>query len=306
MSVRLLAASRTDVGRVRPSNEDAFLVADDAHLVAVADGMGGHQAGEVASATAITALLDGVHRGATIGDAISGANDAVLARAAEDPSLRGMGTTMTAAVLHGATLVIGHVGDSRAYLLRDGVLVQLTTDHSVIAELVAAGELTEAEAEIDPRRAMITRALGIDPSVEVDVFDVGLVPGDRLLLCSDGLTTMVRDEVIARILVEEHDRERAADTLVAAANDAGGADNITVVVVDVVEVPDADPIANLPAAPAPAAPPEPVEHDAAEGGAAEGDPADTGTAAIDPPEDDPAATASAKPRRRPFWRRRPS
>jgi protein phosphatase len=240
MTVQLLVATRTDVGRVRPGNEDAFLVTDDVRLVAVADGMGGHQAGEVASATAITALLARVEEGDSIADAISRANDAVVTKAAEDVSLRGMGTTLTAGVVDGSSLLIGHVGDSRAYLLRDGALRQLTTDHSVIAELVAAGELTEAEALVDPRRAMITRALGIDASVVVDVLEVELVPGDRLLLCSDGLTTMVRDDGIAEILATETDRERAADALVEAANLAGGADNITVVVADVAEAPVQD------------------------------------------------------------------
>lgn len=232
--VRLLVASRTDVGRVRPGNEDSLLVVDDLALVAVADGMGGHQAGEVASAMAIESLQVGVEQGASIADAITAANTAVVTRAAGDLDLRGMGTTLTAGILDGATLVIGHVGDSRLYLLRDGTLTQVTTDHSVVAELIAAGELTEAEALVDPRRAMITRALGIEPTVQVDVLELGLTPGDRLLLCSDGLTTMVRDPAIAEILASETDRERAASELVEAANLAGGADNITVVVADVV------------------------------------------------------------------------
>jgi serine/threonine protein phosphatase PrpC len=234
MTVRLLVATRSDVGRVRPGNEDAFVVADDLHLIAVADGMGGHQAGEVASEMAIALLLEGAHRGDSIGDAIAGANDAVFAKASEDLSLRGMGTTITAAIVDGDALRIGHVGDSRAYLLRAGALRQLTTDHSVIAELIAAGELTEEQAQVDPRRAMITRALGIDSAVAVDVFTVDLAPGDRLLLCSDGLTTMVSDSAIAEILAEADALDDAADALVDAANAAGGADNITVVVADVV------------------------------------------------------------------------
>jgi protein phosphatase len=238
MSVRLLVASRSDVGRLRSGNEDAFLVIDELQLVAVADGMGGHQGGEVASATAIDALRAGLERGDSIEGAITGANEAVVSQAAADLALRGMGTTMTAGVLHDSALRIGHVGDSRAYLLRAGELRQVTTDHSVIAELIAAGELTEDEALVDPRRAMITRALGIDTTVEVDAFDLALEPGDRLLLCSDGLTTMIRDGAIAEILASEDDRERAADELVNAANIAGGADNITVVIVDVVEIVD--------------------------------------------------------------------
>ncbi len=238
MSVRLLVASRSDVGRLRSGNEDAFLVVDEMQLVAVADGMGGHQAGEVASATAIDSLRTGLERGDSIEDAITGANDAVVSQAAADLALRGMGTTMTAGIVHDSVLRIGHVGDSRAYLLRAGELRQVTIDHSVVAELIAAGELTEDEALVDSRRAMITRALGIDTTVEVDVFDVGLEPGDRFLFCSDGLTTMIRDGAIAEILASEDDRERAADELVNAANIAGGADNITVVIVDVVEIGD--------------------------------------------------------------------
>lgn len=239
-TVRLLVATRTDVGRVRAGNEDAFLAIDDGTLVAVADGMGGHQAGEVASAMAIESLHDGLAQGVPIADAIEAANTAVVTRAARELDLRGMGTTLTAGVLDGSRLVIGHVGDSRCYLLRAGALTQVTTDHSVVAELIAAGELTEAEALVDPRRAMITRALGIDATVQVDVLDLDLEPGDRLLLCSDGLTTMVRDPAIAEILTSEPDRERAAAELVEAANLAGGADNITVLVADVVT--DADPV----------------------------------------------------------------
>ncbi|MFA5882656.1 MAG: Stp1/IreP family PP2C-type Ser/Thr phosphatase [Acidimicrobiia bacterium] len=320
MSVRLRIASRTDVGRVRSGNEDAFLVADDVRLVAVADGMGGHQAGEVASATAITALLDGLQQGESIADAITGANDAVWTKAAEDPALRGMGTTLTAGVIDDTSLVIGHVGDSRAYRLRAGELRQVTTDHSVIAELMAAGELTEAEALVDPRRAMITRALGIDPTVTVDVLTVDLEPGDRLLLCSDGLTTMVRDDRIEDILATEADPGGAADALVAAANAAGGADNITVVVADVVAAddPDATP-PELPVASAPAAPPEAIEDteqvpvvDAdALADADAADPPDEITAesggddvAAETDDEADEAAAGAAPRRR-WWQRRP-
>jgi len=318
MSVRLLVATRTDVGRVRPGNEDAFLVTDDVRLVAVADGMGGHQAGEVASATAITALLDGVQQGESITDAITGANDAVWVMAAGDLSLRGMGTTLTAGVLDGTTLRIGHVGDSRAYLLRAGALRQITTDHSVIAELIAAGELTEAEALVDPRRAMITRALGIDPSVAVDELTVDLEPGDRVLLCTDGLTTMIRDGRIAEILVAEDDRAAVADALVAAANAAGGADNITVVVADVIAEDDADATPpELLVASAPVTRPDPTEItepvpmvDAAALAAADATaPTVAGGGEEDPvagepgneADDEPAAGAA--PRRR-WWQRR--
>jgi len=329
MSVRLLVATATDVGRVRPGNEDAFLVTDDVRLIAVADGMGGHQAGEVASATAISALLDCVNRGDAIGDAITAANEAVLTRAAEDQALRGMGTTMTAGVVADGALRIGHVGDSRAYLLRDGALRQLTTDHSVIAELIAAGELTEAEALVDPRRAMITRALGIDGAIAVDVFSVELAPGDRLLLCSDGLTTMIRDDVIAGLLAGEADRDSAAEALVAAANAAGGADNITVVVADVVvadvvtdgpddgaEVAAAGPSGTpaMPTASAPAAPPDPGPDPdpvavpfADRGPVADPDeepPPDTDAPGTETAADVDAHAEAASPSRR-WWQRRP-
>ena len=242
--MKLLTTALTDVGRVRAVNEDSFVVDDDSGLFAVADGMGGHQAGEVASATAIDALRGGLQDGRLIDEAIVDANTAVVERASGDPALRGMGTTLTAAVLgDDQVLVIGHVGDSRAYLLRDGELGQLTVDHSVVAELIAAGQLTEAEAEIDPRRAMVTRALGIDVDVEVDVITVDLALGDRLLFCSDGLTTMLRDDAIADVLRSEADRSRAAQELVEAANEAGGTDNITVLLVDVVDddAPDSAP-----------------------------------------------------------------
>ncbi len=240
--MKLLTTALTDVGRGRTNNEDSFVVDDDSGLFAVADGMGGHQAGEVASAIAIDALRSGLQDGRPIDEAIVDANTAVVTRASGDPALRGMGTTLTAAVLgDDQVLVIGHVGDSRAYLLRDGELGQLTVDHSVVAELIAAGQLTEAEAEIDPRRAMITRALGIDVDVEVDVIAVDLALGDRLLFCSDGLTTMLRDDAIADVLRSEADRGRAAQELVEAANEAGGADNITVLLIDVVDDDTPDP-----------------------------------------------------------------
>jgi protein phosphatase len=257
--------------------------------------MGGHQAGEVASATAIDALVHGVRDGHPVADAITSANEAVFNKASEDVTMRGMGTTLTAAVLEGDVLVIGHVGDSRAYLLRDGDLRQLTTDHSVIAELIAAGELTESEAELDPRRAMITRSIGIDSDVEVDVFDLDLQPGDRLLLCSDGLTTMVRDEAIASVLHAEPDRERAADALVQAANEAGGADNITVVIADV--VPEGERTAELPNAGAPAAPPDPEDDPTAPIA-----PIDDTAPPMSSPEADSTAAETASRRR--WWQRR--
>jgi PPM family protein phosphatase len=232
--VRLVAGQRTDVGRVREGNEDGYFVDDDMGLFAVADGMGGHRAGEVASATALEALVAAVKSGRPIADAIALANDAVLERSAGDERLRGMGTTMTAGTLAaGDRLLVGHVGDSRAYLVRDGELRQITEDHSLVEEMVRGGELTPEQAEDHPQRSIITRALGIEPEVEVDVYPVELRAGDRLLLCSDGLTTMVRTDDITAILRGEPDPQRAANLLVDAANEAGGEDNVTVVVLDV-------------------------------------------------------------------------
>ncbi len=241
--MKLVAGKHTDQGRVRDGNEDGFVVRDDMGLFAVADGMGGHVGGEVASATALEALRAAVLSGMPIRDAIDSANDAVLERAAADDSLRGMGTTMTAGTLAaGNTFLIGHVGDSRAYLLRDGDFEQLTDDHSLVEEMVREGELTPEQAEVHPRRSVVTRALGIEPGVQIDVVTVELHEGDRLLLCSDGLTGMVRADDIAAILQREPDPQRAADQLVDAANEAGGEDNITALVVDVLADDGARPV----------------------------------------------------------------
>ncbi|MGQ0805778.1 MAG: Stp1/IreP family PP2C-type Ser/Thr phosphatase [Actinomycetota bacterium] len=233
--MKLVVGEKTDKGRVREGNEDERLIDRRMDLYAVADGMGGHQAGEVASQTAIEALRAAVANGTSIRDAITQANEAVLERSAGDERLRGMGTTMTAATLAaGGTLLIGHVGDSRAYLIRDGELQQVTEDHSLVEEMVRGGELTPEQAEVHPQRSVITRALGIDPAVEVDMYPVELRDGDRILLCSDGLSGMVRTEDIAAILQREPDPQKAANKLVDAANKAGGEDNITVVILDVV------------------------------------------------------------------------
>jgi PPM family protein phosphatase len=238
--IKVVTAGVTDVGRVRDGNEDDFIdQADRLGLVAVADGMGGHRAGEVASATALEALRAAVANGQSLRDAIEGANDAVLEKSVSDQEFHGMGTTLTAGMLGSdGYLVVGHVGDSRAYLVRDGEITQITDDHSLVEEMVRSGELTPEQAEVHPRRSVITRALGIDPEVEVDEYPIELQPGDRILFCSDGLTTMVRPDEIASILGREHDLRRAAQLLVDAANAAGGEDNITAVIVEAVEVPD--------------------------------------------------------------------
>ncbi len=263
--MRLMTGRATDQGRTRAKNEDASLVDDEHTLFAVADGMGGHRGGEVASHTAIEALRAAFAGGASIDVSISRANDAVLARAAGNDELTGMGTTMTAVTVAGRDqLLIGHVGDSRAYLLRNGEMVRITDDHSLVEELVREGRLTPEQAEAHPQRAIVTRALGVDADVEVDTYEISVEPGDRVLICSDGLTTMVRERDIERFARSERDPQRAADVLVAAANDAGGEDNITVIVVDVLEVaapPEEGAAAFPPAEPpttiAPAAPPPP-------------------------------------------------
>jgi serine/threonine protein phosphatase PrpC len=212
-------------------------------VFAVADGLGGHQGGEVASAAAVAPLaaLDGrelatpTEAAEALAAAVQEANSAILERAAGDPSLWGMGTTMTAAaVTADGHLQLAHVGDSRAYLLRDGALEQLTTDHTIVAELVRRGRLTPELAAIHPERSILTRAVGLDPRIPVDTPDaLDLRPGDQCLLCSDGLTEAVADPTIAELLSANADGDAACRSLIDAANEAGGPDNITVVLVRV-------------------------------------------------------------------------
>jgi protein phosphatase len=235
--MRLSSFAETDVGRTRSGNEDSYFCGRT--VFAVADGLGGHQGGEVASAAAVEPLaaLDG--RGfadaAAAAEGLAGAmreaNAAILERAAGDPGLWGMGTTLTAAALAGADqLQLAHVGDSRAYLLRDGTLEQLTVDHTVVGELVRRGRLTPEQAAIHPERSILTRAVGLDPTVPVDLPDpLELRTGDQVLLCSDGLTEAVGDPDIATILATAPDGAAACRSLIDAANNAGGPDNITVV-----------------------------------------------------------------------------
>ena len=230
--MRIVSGASTDTGQVRDGNEDSYLVDRRFELFAVADGMGGHRAGEIASATALDGLRVAIESGSPVADAVGRANAAVWDKAAGDTDLAGMGTTLTAATFSDGTLTIAHVGDSRAYLLRGERLERLTTDHSLVEELIRDGKLTEDQAAVHPQRSIITRALGVDSTVEVDVYSVVLEPADRVILCSDGLTSMVRAPRIAEILREEPDPTRAANALVDAANAAGGEDNITVVVLD--------------------------------------------------------------------------
>jgi PPM family protein phosphatase len=223
-------------GRRRRHNEDAYVVQPP--LFAVADGMGGAKAGEVASALAADAVQesgnDGESGEARVAALIEEANRRVFRRASEDREASGMGTTMTVALVEGDEVAIGHVGDSRAYLIRDGRLEQLTDDHSLVAELVRSGKLTPEEAETHPQRSVITRALGTEADVDVDTFSVQSAPGDLFLLCSDGLTSMVDDETILDAVERNRaDLEEAAKALINAANRGGGGDNITVVFFEV-------------------------------------------------------------------------
>ncbi len=224
-------ASLTDTGRKRRHNEDAYV--SEPPLFAVADGMGGAQAGELASSLAAAALREDSAGGSgeeRVDALIKEANRRVYQRQSEDAAASGMGTTMTVALVEDGIVAIGHVGDSRAYLIRGRSLEQLTEDHSLVAELVRSGKLSPEEAEGHPQRSVITRALGTDPDVDVDTFSVETKPGDLFLLCSDGLTSMVDDEtILTEVERNRGDLPRAAKALVRAANRGGGEDNITVV-----------------------------------------------------------------------------
>jgi protein phosphatase len=281
MALELRWGAATDPGRVRTVNEDTAHAEDG--LWVVADGMGGHAAGDVASQTAVTSLRANA---AAVGlvEAVRLANRAVLEQADRDAALRGMGTTITAAapveVDGGTQLEVVNVGDSRAYLFRDGELHQLTEDHSLVAELEREGRITAAEARVHPQRNIVTRVLGNEPEVEVDAFPLDPFTGDRLLLCSDGLFNEVDERDIVHVLAHEHEPVAAAGALVDLANRAGGRDNITVVVIDVVD--DGDKAgaasARLAADPPPVrtravpatAPPAPPGDDGTGGGAAGG------------------------------------
>jgi PPM family protein phosphatase len=221
-------------GRRRRRNEDAFVVAPP--LFAVADGMGGAKAGEIASRLAAAAVREEEGERADVAELIQEANRRVFERARDDASASGMGTTMTVALVEDDHVTIGHVGDSRAYRLRNGSLEQLTEDHSLVAELVRSGKLSPEEAETHPQRSVITRALGTDADVDVDTFSVEVAPGDVFMLCSDGLTTMVEEDRIVDVVGRHRDDlERAAKELIADANRSGGEDNVTIVFFEIVE-----------------------------------------------------------------------
>lgn len=245
--MRLIWGSASHVGMLRQQNEDSYVAEGD--VFAVADGMGGHNAGEVASALAITQLRAAVRSGlSSAGDvsrAINEANAAIHSASGGASDQRGMGTTLTAIVPLAADgsepqrVVVANVGDSRAYLLRSGTLKQLSVDHSYVQELLNEGLISPDEAREHPRRNIVTRALGIDGEVNADTWVLPMLEGDRYLLCSDGLIDEVEDERITEIVATTSDAQAAAEQLVNAANEHGGRDNITVVIVDVVaDVPD--------------------------------------------------------------------
>jgi protein phosphatase len=249
--VQIVSGGVTDVGRVRTNNEDCFRIVAPLHLFVLSDGMGGEAHGEVASALAVETVVqhcvDGEKNAAVtlygeqqpgwsdktrrLSSAAHLANKKIFESAHEHPDQEGMGATLTAAWIDGSRLSIAHVGDSRAYLLRGGSLQQITSDHSLVAEQVRQGILTPAEAEQSDMQSVLLRALGSQADIQIDAEEHGLIARDILLLCSDGLTRMLIEPEIAGTLQAEPDATRAAQKLVELANDRGGADNITVVVV---------------------------------------------------------------------------
>jgi serine/threonine protein phosphatase PrpC len=249
--VRIASGGVTDLGRVRSNNEDCYKIVETLNLYVLSDGMGGEAHGEIASAMAVETVVKHcldleTNPAATVigtvqpnwssftkrlSTAVHLANRNIFKSAEENPEQHGMGATLTAVWINGAKLSVAHVGDSRAYLLRGGTLLQLTRDHSLVAEQVRRGILTSAEAEESDMQSVLLRALGAQAEIEVDAEEHTLFPRDVLLLCSDGLTRMVTEPEIAGTLQVESDLTRAAESLVAMANERGGPDNITVVIV---------------------------------------------------------------------------
>jgi PPM family protein phosphatase len=244
MNVR--SGARTDVGLVREGNEDSYLIDDP--LFVVADGMGGHLAGDVASSTAIEVISDEARSASpedpeSLATLVQHANAAIYGKSQGDSALHGMGTTCTLVVVGDHIAQFAHVGDSRAYLLRGGELSQLTEDHTLVNRMVREGRLSAEEADHHPQRNIVTRALGVDAHVTVDTAGVQVHEGDRLLLCSDGLTSMVDGSTIRETLAGEDDPQQAADRLVDLAIQAGGEDNVTVLILDLSNSPKASPVA---------------------------------------------------------------
>ena len=299
MTVRAVVAAGTDIGHVREGNEDSFLAEEP--LFAVADGMGGHRGGEVASSLALETIERMFARGeGELVEQVREANRAVFQRSTLDRAVAGMGTTLTAALLEGDHIRLAHVGDSRAYLVRDGRLRLLTEDHTLVHRMVLEGELTEAEAEVHPHRSILTRALGVDPDVEVDEITLEVRAGDRLLLCSDGLTGMLPEPRVEEILGAEAEPQRAVDRLIREANDAGGVDNITAIVIALTET-DTDPsegdTSATTATPGDPGPPSVTTGTVSRGGRAE---RISGSAEQEPPRPSPRPLATPS-RPKPLW-----
>lgn len=311
MTLRLTSGMATHIGRVRAVNQDA--AATDDHVVVVADGMGGHNGGEVASRIAVDTFLAAQVEPtvASVVAAVDLANDAILERAEAEPGLAGMGTTLCALAVvstdEGERLCVANVGDSRVYVLADGSLEQISEDHSLVAGLVRQGRLRAEDAETHPQRNILTRALGVEPQVLVDAWEVVPVDGDRFLLCSDGLFNEVPDDRIAAVLRRLADPQEAAEELVRLANEGGGRDNVTVVVADLVT----DATRTLEPGSTRLARALPAVVDVAGFTAAapsdEGPAADDAPAAAAPPSEPPRARRHARARRslrvsRPTWR----
>lgn len=248
--MNVIAAGQTDKGMIREGNEDNFIVAADLGLFAVADGMGGHNAGEIASKMAIDILRDYITRTAAGGDVLLGshnpaysdpanrlasgirlANRVIYESAQNNPAWQNMGSTIVSAIMDNDRLSVAHVGDSRAYLIRGDGMIPLTEDHSLVADQVRMGLITREAAEASTQRNIITRALGFADEPEVDLCDLPVAAGDRILLCSDGLTTMLPDAAILTIILAGRDPEEICCQLVEAANSNGGRDNVTVVLI---------------------------------------------------------------------------
>lgn len=244
MPLSLRHAAATHVGRVRRSNEDSLYADEDASVFLVADGMGGHAAGEVAAeiaaatiGTALSAVsseMPSPEIARTLDAAIAEANALILSRSQEDPSCYGMGTTVTALCMRDDSFLIGHVGDSRAYRLHDDVLERITRDHTLVQQEVDRGTLTDEQARVHPRSNVLTRALGIPGALASDLYEGEVSPNDRMLLATDGLSAMLPDSEIERTLADAADPQTTAEELIRKANAAGGLDNTTVIVVDAV------------------------------------------------------------------------
>lgn len=242
-------AKYSDVGRVRPLNEDSYYISEyaqayDTIYAMVADGMGGHKAGEVASTAAVAEVSAFINKHYTselsddnvkrlLSAALKSANDKVYQMSRADEAVSGMGTTLTLLLKAGVKVFIAHVGDSRAYVLADGVIHRMTRDHSMVEELLSSGQITPAQARSHPQKNVITRAIGTEPTIEVDTLQTTAQPGDIFLLCTDGLTNLLSDSEVAALISQSPSMEAAASLLTQTANERGGPDNITVVLLKV-------------------------------------------------------------------------